>query len=198
LAYRRWLRLVLATAVLAGASGLGETAQAAAAGLKPDARAALEALLLASTGETRFVPPGPPIDASSLKGKLIFTIPLSSSIPFCDIVDRQMGEFAQRLGLKHEAWQTAAQLGQWVQGFTTAIAHKADLINVACGLDPATVAPQIREALSRGIPVVAAHTYALGQPALDGLSGIVYGAYTPPSSKLPRSFSIPTAKLTYW
>jgi ribose transport system substrate-binding protein len=177
LGYRRWLRLALAAALFAGASDFGETAQAADAGLTPAARAALEALLSASTGETRFVPPGPPIDVSSLKDKLIFTIPLSSAIPFCDIVDRQMSEFAQRLGMKHEAWQTTAQLGQWVQGFTTAVAHKADLINVACGLDPATVAPQIREALSKGIPVVAAHTYALGQTALDDLSGIVYGAY---------------------
>jgi ribose transport system substrate-binding protein len=177
LEYRRWLCLAFATALFAGAIGFGKAAQAADTGLTPAARAALEALLSASTGETHFVPLGPPINVSSLKGKLIFTIPLSSAIPFCDIVDRQMDEFAQRLNLKHEAWQTTAQLGQWVQGFTTAIAHKAGLINVACGLDPATVAPQIREALSKGIPVVAAHTYALGQPALNGLSGIVYGAY---------------------
>jgi ribose transport system substrate-binding protein len=175
--YRDWLRLAFAVVLFAGASGFGEAAHAADAGLTPSARAELEALLSASTGETRFIPPGPPIDASSLKGKLIFTIPLSSAIPFCDVVDRQMDEFAQRLGMKHEAWQTTAQLGQWVQGFTTAIAHKADLINVACGLDPATVAPQIRDALSKGIPVVAAHTYALGQTALEDLSGVVYGAY---------------------
>jgi ribose transport system substrate-binding protein len=175
--YPGWLRLAFAIALFAGASGLGGTARAADAGLTPAARAELEALLSASTGETRFIPPGPPIDASTLKGKLIFTIPLSSAIPFCDVVDRQMDEFAQRLGMKHEAWQTTAQLGQWVQGFTTAIAHKADLINVACGLDPATVAPQIRDALSKGIPVVAAHTYALGQTALEDLSGVVYGAY---------------------
>jgi ribose transport system substrate-binding protein len=175
--YPGWLRLAFAIALFAGASGLGGTARAADAGLTPAARAELEALLSASTGETRFIPPGPPIDASTLKGKLIFTIPLSSAIPFCDVVDRQMDEFAQRLGMKHEAWQTTAQIGQWVQGFTTAIAHKADLINVACGLDPATVAPQIRDALSKGIPVVAAHTYALGQTALEDLSGVVYGAY---------------------
>ena len=71
-------------------------------------------------------------------------------------------------------------LRSWVSGSKVSrprCAHKADLINVACGLDPATVAPQIREALSQGIPVVAAHTYAFGQTTLEGLSGIVYGAY---------------------
>jgi len=57
------------------------------------------------------------------------------------------------------------------------MAHKADLINVACGLDPATVAPQIKEAIAQGIAVVAAHTYAFGQMPVEGLAGVVWGAY---------------------
>jgi ribose transport system substrate-binding protein len=169
--------LMVAAALLAGAICSSRPVRADDADLTPTARAELEAVLATGTGETRFTPPGPAIDPSSLKGKLIFTIPLSTAIPFCDVVDRQMDDFAKRLGIRHEVWQTNAQLGQWVQGFTTAISHKADLINVACGLDPATVAPQIREALSKGIPVVAAHTYAFGQTPLADLSGIVYGAY---------------------
>ena len=175
--YRGWLRLAFAIALFVSASGISGFARAADTGLTPTARTELEKMIAASTGETQFTPPGPAIDVSSLKGKLIFTIPTSTAIPFCDVVDRQMDEFAQRLGIRHEVWQTTAQLGQWVQGFTTAIAHKADLINVACGLDPATVAPQIREALSKGIPVVAAHTYAFGQTTLEDLTGVVYGAY---------------------
>lgn len=175
--YRGWLRLAFVIALFVSASGISGFAGAADTGLTPTARTELEKMIAASTGESQFTPPGPAIDVSSLKGKLIFTIPTSTAIPFCDVVDRQMDEFAQRLGIRHEVWQTTAQLGQWVQGFTTAIAHKADLINVACGLDPATVAPQIREALSKGIPVVAAHTYAFGQTTLEGLTGVVYGAY---------------------
>lgn len=166
----RWVACALAMA-------LGLSGQTMAAGLTPAAKAELNAMLAANTGDTRFTPPGPAIDASSLKGKLIFTIPVSTSIPFCDVVDRQIDAFAKRLGLKHEVWQSNAQIGQWVQGFTTAIAHKAALINVACGLDPATVAPQIKDAESKGIPVVAAHDYATGQPSLPDLGGIVYGAY---------------------
>ncbi len=172
-----WTGFVVAIALLAGVIGASRTARAQDTDLTPAARAALQAILATGTGETRFTPPGPAIDPSSLKGKLIFTIPSSTAIPFCDVIDRQMDDFAKRLGIRHEVWQTTAQLGQWVQGFTTAISHKADLINVACGLDPATVAPQIREALNKGVPVVAAHTYALGQPPLADLSSIVYGAY---------------------
>lgn len=169
--------LACAFALLMGLAGLGAPAKAADPGLTPSARSELQALLAGSTGETRFTPPGPAIDPSSLKGKLIFTIPMSTAIPFCDVVDKQMDEFAQKLGIRHEVWQSTAQIGQWVQGFNTAFAHKADLINVACGLDPSTVAPQIKEAVSKGIPVVAAHTYANGQTLLEDLSGIVYGAY---------------------
>lgn len=175
---RRIFSIVCIVTLLLGAAGLVvESARAEGTGLTPTARAALEKMLAASTGETHFTTPGPAIAASSLKGKLIFTIPSSTAIPFCDVVDKQMDEFAGKLGLRHEVWQTAAQLGQWVQGFSTAVAHRADLINVACGLDPATVAPQIRQARSKGIAVVAGHDYALGQPSLKDLSGIVYGAY---------------------
>jgi len=177
MAYRGWPRLACAIALLLGMFGQGKAAQPADAGLTPAAKAELEAMIAGNTGETHFTPPGPAIDPSTLKGKLIFTIPSSTSIPFCDVVDRQIDEFAKRLGIRHEVWQTTAQIGQWVQGFTTAMAHKADLINVACGLDPSTVAPQIQEAISKGIPVVAAHTYAFGQPPLANLSGVVYGAY---------------------
>jgi ribose transport system substrate-binding protein len=183
---RIWKRMRIASGVALAIALLGPVSQSQAQ-LTPPAKAELEALLARSTGETRFTPPGPPIDPSSLKGKLIFTIPTSTAIPFCDVVDKQIDEFAQKLGIRHEVWQTTAQLGQWVQGFNTALSHKADLINVACGLDPATVAPQIKEAISKGIPVVAAHTYANGQPQLEDLTGIVYGAYIE-SAKLEAAY----------
>jgi ribose transport system substrate-binding protein len=181
-----WKRMRIASGVALAIALLGPVSQGQAQ-LTPSAKGELEALLASSTGETRFTPPGSPIDPSSLKGKLIFTIPTSTAIPFCDVVDKQMDEFAQKLGIRHEVWQTTAQLGQWVQGFNTALSHKADLINVACGLDPATVAPQIKEAISKGIPVVAAHTYANGQPQLEDLTGVVYGAYIE-SAKLEAAY----------
>jgi ribose transport system substrate-binding protein len=186
-----WRRTSIACVVALpmGLTGVVGAASADEAGLTPAARSELEAMLVAHTGETHFTPPGPPIDPGPLKDKLIFTIPSSTAIPFCDVVDKQMDDFAHKLGIRHEVWQTAAQLGQWVQGFNTAFSHKADLINVACGLDPATVAPQIKEAISKGIPVVAAHTYANGQIQLEDLTGIVYGAYID-AAKLETAYVI--------
>jgi hypothetical protein len=49
--------------------------------------------------------------------------------------------------------QTQARIGQWVQGFSTVFARHADTINVACGLDPSTVAPQIQKATASSRPV---------------------------------------------
>jgi len=104
MAYPGWPRIGLAIALLAGSIGLARTAPAADTGLTPAVRAELEALLATGIGETHFTPPGPPIDVSSLKDKLIFTIPSSTAIPFCDVVDKQMDEFAKRLGMRHEVW----------------------------------------------------------------------------------------------
>ncbi|HEX5325798.1 MAG TPA: substrate-binding domain-containing protein, partial [Acetobacteraceae bacterium] len=171
---------LLATIMLAAAiaiTSFDATAQTAPAGLTPDAAAHLKQVIETGMAEPQFTPPGPAIDPASLKGKLIFTIPVSTAIPWCDVIDRQMTAFAKQLGLGFEIWQNNAQLAQWVQGFDAARNHKATLINVFCGLDPGTVAPQIKQARAAGIPVMAGHTYALGQPPLPELSGIVYGAY---------------------
>ena len=141
--------------------------------------AKLDHRLAAVMTPPRFAGAGGPIDPAPLKGKLIFTIPLSTAIPFCAVVDHQLSADAKRLGLRSEIWQNSAQLAQWAQGFTAAGQHKAALVNVFCGLDPNAVAPQVRAALAAHIPVVAAHSYAQGQPQFPGLSGVVYGAYIP-------------------
>ena len=169
---------LLGFACLAAAGGLMRPAPAAAA-LSKAVAAKLDKALAAAMGPSHFTPPGPAIDPAPLKGKLIFTIPVSTAIPFCSVVDQQVGDFAKRLGLDFQVWQNNAQLAQWAQGFTAAQEHKAALVDVFCGLDPATVAPQVRQTLAAHIPVVAAHTYAQGQPQLPGLSAIVYGAYIP-------------------
>ena len=159
--------------------GLLCPAPAGAQGLTPAVASELDAKLAAALALPNFTPPGPVIDPAPLKGKLLFTIPVSTAIPFCSVTDQQMADFASRAGVTFQAWQSNAQLAQWAQGFTAAQEHQAALINVFCGLDPATVAPQVHEALAAHVPVVAAHTYAPGQPQLEGLSAIVYGAYIP-------------------
>jgi ribose transport system substrate-binding protein len=183
------LRAALSGILGLAAAGLLQASSARAQGLTPAVAAELDASIAAVTAPPIFTPPGPAIDPAPLKGKLIFTIPVSTAIPFCSVVDQQMATFAGRLGLQFQAWQNNAQLAQWAQGFTTAQEHNAALVNVACGLDPATVAPQVAQTLAAHIPVVAGHTYAPGQPLLTGLSGIVYGAYIP-AAKLEANWIV--------
>ena len=47
-----------------------------------------------------FVPPGPAIDASKARGKTIFIIPESSSIPFINTIDNSIVKVAKLLGIK--------------------------------------------------------------------------------------------------
>jgi ribose transport system substrate-binding protein len=176
---RNGLRMGLVGVLALAAFALLHPAPSSAQGLSPAVAAELDAKLAAAMAPPKFTPPGPAIDPAPLKSKLIFTIPVSTTIPFCSVVDQQMAGFAARLGLQFQVWQNSAQLAQWAQGFTAAQEHNATLVNIFCGLDPATVAPQVAQTLAAHIPVVAAHTYAPGQPQLEGLSAIVYGTYLP-------------------
>lgn len=176
---RAGLRFGLILSLALAICGWLQPSPAHADGLTPAVTAELDAKLAAAMAPPRFTAPGPAIEPAPLKGKLIFTIPVSTTIPFCSVVDQQMTDFATRLGLQFQVWQNNAQLAQWAQGFTAAAEHNASLVNVFCGLDPATVAPQVKQTLAAHTPVVAAHTYAPGQPQLEGLSAIVYGAYLP-------------------
>ena len=48
----------------------------------------------------KFQQPGPPIDASKAKGKTIFIIPESSSIPFINTIDDSIQRVAKLVGVK--------------------------------------------------------------------------------------------------
>ena len=54
----------------------------------------------------KFVPPGPPIDASKAKGKTIFIIPESSSIPFINTIDDSIVKVAKLLGSRRRSTRT--------------------------------------------------------------------------------------------
>src|ERR1700761_8067720 len=96
----RWAGIFGVCTIIAGMLAVSPLAKAADDVLDPTVKAELQGIMDGVTGETKFTPPGPALDASSLKDKLIFTIPSSTSIPFCDVVDKQMDDFAKRLGMR--------------------------------------------------------------------------------------------------
>jgi len=109
------------------------------------------------------VPPGPPIDISKIKGKTIFSIPVSSANPFTANIETAMQGAAKVMGLKFVNYTNQAQVSQWVQGMGQAVNQKVDLIDLLGGTDPRVLGPQIKAAQSAKIPVATSHLYDVHQ-----------------------------------
>ncbi|MGH7037786.1 MAG: sugar ABC transporter substrate-binding protein [Stellaceae bacterium] len=111
-----------------------------------------------------FVAPGPPFNAKEcMKGKTIFSIPVSSVNPFTANIEKSMADVAAKVGFKLTIWQNQGQISQWVQGMNAAMTEKPTLIDMLGGTDPRVLVPQVRAAKAAGIPVVASHYSGLEQ-----------------------------------
>ena len=113
-----------------------------------------------------FIAAGAPFDAARcMKGKSIFSIPVSSANPFTANIEKAMAAAANKVGFKFTTWENQGQSAQWVQGMDTAVNQKYDLIDLLAGTDPRVLGPQIKAAHDAGIPVVASHYNGLEQSA---------------------------------
>ncbi len=125
-------------------------------------------------------PHGEPFDASELAGKKILTIPSSSALEFCHEVDMELADVAAEYGVEAVEYENQGQPNQWVAGMNAAENIGADVVNIACGTDPAVLSPQINRLKDVGIPVVAAHNYDPSKPKEElapNLAGIVNAQY---------------------
>lgn len=111
-----------------------------------------------------FVPPGPAFGASQcMKGKTIFSIPVSSANPFTANIEKAMANSAHEVGFKFVIWQNQGQTAQWVQGMNAGVDQHASLIDLLGGADPRVLVPQVMAAKAAHIPVVASHYNGLEQ-----------------------------------
>lgn len=124
----------------------------------------------------KFKAPGPAFNAKRARGKSIFIIPETSSVPFVSLMDTSIQKVAIRAGLKATVWPTQGQPSQWVQGIDQAIAQKANLI--VLGAPPDQLQPQINQANKAGIPVVNLHLYDKVMPRPSGIAAYVYAPFT--------------------
>jgi ribose transport system substrate-binding protein len=112
----------------------------------------------------KFVAPGPPFDARAcMKGKSIFSIPVSSANPFTANIEKSMAGVAAKVGFKLTIWENQGQISQWVQGMNAALTEKPNLVDLLAGTDPRVLVPQVRAVRAAGIPVVASHYNGLQQ-----------------------------------
>ena len=107
-----------------------------------------------------FTPPGEPFDARACAaGKKMLSIPNNSSNPFLKGIIDRMKKVGDELGLKVVEWENQGQPSQWVQGFEFAIRDKFDIVDLISGIDPGTVAPQVKAAKDAGVKVMTSHFY---------------------------------------
>jgi ribose transport system substrate-binding protein len=126
--------------------------------------------------------PGPPIDATKLRGKKIFTIPIAET-PFTQAVEAGEQAAANAAGVKITFFPNQGSPAAWVQGMQTAISQKPDLINLDTAPDPRSLQPQIAAAKAAGIPVMVTHFYDANMPdppACDGCAPGVTGVVKVP------------------
>lgn len=105
----------------------------------------------------KFEAQGPAFDASKAKGKSIWFIPNTSTIPFVVAVQKAFASVSDKVGTKLTVWPTTGKPTEWVQGIEQAIAQKADVIVLAA--PPQLLGPQLAQIKAAGIPVVVPHQY---------------------------------------
>jgi ribose transport system substrate-binding protein len=148
-------------AATAAATTGGSTAEDSGGG--DDAKAAAQANIDAYSKIPEFTLDAEPVDISKAKGKTIFNIPVSSTIPYVAATDAQMQKVAEEHGVKWIQFKNEGNPTQWAAGINQAINQKVDLIVLESGNDPQLVIPQLKRAKAAGIPVITTHLYQNGE-----------------------------------
>lgn len=173
------LGLAVSTALVAAACGGSESSSTGGSGPSAAQLKHATSLVEASTAIPEFVAPGPKFDPSKARGKTVYAIPVSASVPFNVYVGKYLTQALGKFDIKTVYYSTTGQSSQWVSGMNTAISHHAAAIALI-GLDPAALQPQIKAAKAAGIPVIVdhfldtSHTDYAGYKNVDGIVGAPY------------------------
>lgn len=154
-----------------GSSGTGTSSNVNTA----DATALINKYL----GVPSFTSPGPAFNPAGAKGKTVFAIPVSASVPFNVYVGKYLATALQNFDIKTVYYSDTGQTSQWVAGINTAISEHAAAIDLI-GMDPAAVAPQIAQAKAAGIPVIVDHFLDVNHTNYSGyadVAGIIGAPY---------------------
>ena len=168
-----------------GSAAIGTSASpSSTAGGTTGGSSAVAASLAKYLAVPAFAAPGPPVNVGSLRGKKVFVIPLAET-PFTQAVEAGEQIAAKAAGISLTFYPNEGQVSQWVQGMTTAIAQKPDLIILDTAPDPRQLQPQITAAKAAGIPVLVTHFYDVtmaSPPACEGCAAGVTAVVKAPIS----------------
>ena len=116
-----------------------------------------------------FVAPGPAFDATKVKGKLIYYIPLALN-PFNTAIANAAKEAGERAGVKVVIFPSTGTPSQWVAGMQTAITAHANLID-DLGVNPDVLLPQFAAAKAANIPITLSGFYDTSQTPSPEVKG---------------------------
>jgi ribose transport system substrate-binding protein len=119
----------------------------------------------------KWAPPGKPFNASKAKGKQIWYVSLSLSIPFEQYMLQGIQQGAKSVGAKGVGFDAKFSAAEGARGIEQAIRSKASVIMVG-GLEPALIGPALSDAEKAGIPVIMANVQDPGPPRKDYPSAV--------------------------
>ncbi|WOI58020.1 sugar ABC transporter substrate-binding protein [Palleronia sp. LCG004] len=144
-----------------------------------DAMSDAQALVERHRQIPQFEAMGEPFDARAcMADKRIFSVPVSMTIPFMVALSDAMSRAADEVGFEFTLWENQGGSDAWIQGVNQAVSQGYDLVDVAGGLNPAVIAPQLMEARAAGLKVSTTHLYDDTQTQED---------YVDASAKVPFS-----------
>jgi ribose transport system substrate-binding protein len=169
------------TGAATSASTTGGASTGAEEAPADDAQAAAQANIEEHKKIPQFdLPNAKPVDVSKAKGKTVFNIPVSSTIPYVAAVDKEMKRVAEEHGVKFIQFENEGNPTQWAAGINQAINQKVDLIILQAGNDPRLVIPQLRRAKQAGIPVLVSHLYQNGTEPPEEVRDLITAYVTVP------------------
>ena len=172
-------RRIVVPGVLAVLSAIAATSAGATSGRHAAGPnlAYARAQIQAFSAIPKFIPPGPAFSTAKARGKTVFNIPFSSSIPFVITIDQSMQRIAKRFGIKFVEYANQGQPVQWAQGIQQAINQKADLIELNGAPNPAVLQPQLKQARAAGVAVTATHWDDVSLPPPPNVTALIDPRY---------------------
>ncbi len=121
--------------------------------------------------------PGAPVSTSSLKGKTLLIIPLTTAVSFCNDLDTSTEAAAKAIGMNVQVYPTTGQPSQWAAGIEQGISDHVAAIALECAINPSLITPQLQAAKSAGIAVIDSVLTDPSDPVPSSLTGVTSDLY---------------------
>lgn len=164
----------------AGSTPAETTSEATTEAAGDAAQAEAQAAIDAASAIPEFTLQADSFDVSKAKGKVLFNIPVASTIPYVAAVDAEMKKVADKVGVEFIQFENQGNPTQWAAGMDQAIERKVDLIVLQAGNDPRLLVPQLQRAKEAGIPVLVSHLYQNGTTPPDEVKDLITATVTVP------------------